>query len=147
MRTTCLAQLSHGTKGGDDPPSPEEASEPFEARTLGRLMVAAVRLFSWSAFPLAMGGSLVGAVALIHRGVEPYFAIAAPLAVSFAFVIICEQLFPYRRSWLRSRGDVPVDAAFALTDFATERLIQLALAPGSALADRQPTAPTWREST
>jgi len=92
------------------------------------------RIFSVSVFPVVMTAAVAGALALMHRGIEPATAIAAPVVASFVFILVFERIFPYQRSWLRSRGDVPVDAAFAVTDFFVERVVQLLVAPAAAAA-------------
>jgi len=88
--------------------------------------------FAWTVFPVVMVAAVAAAIRSMGAGAAPSTAIVMPMIASFAIVIACERIFPYRRSWLRSRGDVPVDAAFAATDFAVERFIQLAVLPAAA---------------
>jgi sterol desaturase/sphingolipid hydroxylase (fatty acid hydroxylase superfamily) len=92
-------------------------------------MATLTRLFSAIAFPLVMGAAVAGAIASMNRGVEPSLSIAGPILGSFLFVVAFERIFPYHESWNRNRGDMSVDAGFAVTDFLVERTIQLALAP------------------
>jgi sterol desaturase/sphingolipid hydroxylase (fatty acid hydroxylase superfamily) len=78
---------------------------------------AAARVFSVTVFPLVMAGSVAVAVALMGRGVEPFLAFGVATLPAYLIVIAGERLFPHEPEWLRARGDVRVDAAFAFTDY------------------------------
>jgi sterol desaturase/sphingolipid hydroxylase (fatty acid hydroxylase superfamily) len=96
---------------------------------VGEPLSLATRIFAWTAFPAVMAASVATTISLMHAGWDPFLAVGPPLAASFLFVLVFERVFPYHDTWLRSHGDIGVDAAFALTDTATERVIQLAFAP------------------
>ncbi|MCH2170600.1 sterol desaturase family protein [Myxococcota bacterium] len=83
--------------------------------------------FARSIFPLVFGGSLMGAIALIDRGMSP--VAAAPLCQAIAFLIVlgCERIIPLHRSWLHSNGDMKTDLSHALTVIGTGAIVQPAL--------------------
>ena len=96
----------------------------------GRPAEIAARIFSWTAFPGVMAGAVWIAIRLLDRGVEPSFAFLQPMLAAYAFVIVCERIFPHRQDWLRPRKDMRVDAAFALTDAAWIELLRPAIYAG-----------------
>jgi sterol desaturase/sphingolipid hydroxylase (fatty acid hydroxylase superfamily) len=71
--------------------------------------------FRWLVFPLVLGASTAAAIALIQRGVDAPIAILGPQLMAFVVVAILEHVYPLHRDWNRSRRDVRVDAAHAVT--------------------------------
>ncbi len=90
----------------------------------GRPADVAARIFSWTAFPVVMTAAVWVTLRLLARGVEPTLAFLQPLLAAYAFVIVAERTFPHQQDWLRSKNDVRVDAAFALTDAAWIELLR-----------------------
>jgi sterol desaturase/sphingolipid hydroxylase (fatty acid hydroxylase superfamily) len=72
-------------------------------------------VFARAIFPIVMLGSLTSAFALIERGWKPGAAAITAQIAGILVVIVCERLLPHHASWNRSRGDVRVDAAHAVT--------------------------------
>ncbi len=110
-------------------------------------MTALERAVSVSAFPVVFGGSLLWAVASMEDGTPPNLAVAGPMLVPMAIVLVLERLFPHHRSWLRNRGDVRVDLCHAvsvsLTSGAASALTFLAIVPGAAWLAARFGAPLW----
>lgn len=86
-------------------------------------------------FPIILGGALAGAL-----GLEPL--LGAPLALVISqgtaavVIIVAEQLWPFRREWNRSHGDVLTDVCHALVSGigTTQIMRPLLLAGGVAIA-------------
>jgi sterol desaturase/sphingolipid hydroxylase (fatty acid hydroxylase superfamily) len=87
------------------------------------------RLFSWSAFPLVLGGSVAWAMLQMQAGAAPFRAFALPLVVANLLVAACERVLPLHRSWLHSRGDLHVDAGLALSVALVSGLLGRIMAP------------------
>lgn len=85
---------------------------------------AGERIFAGAVFPVVMGTTLLGCVALIDAGWSPLLAFAACQIPAFAAVIVCERLVPYDPDWNRSKGDIGVDAAHTLTVAVGTGLLQ-----------------------
>jgi sterol desaturase/sphingolipid hydroxylase (fatty acid hydroxylase superfamily) len=66
------------------------------------------------AFPSVLAGAVWAAHLLIERGNEPLTAFAPVILASFVVMFTLERLFPYQREWLRSHGDIRVDATYAV---------------------------------
>jgi sterol desaturase/sphingolipid hydroxylase (fatty acid hydroxylase superfamily) len=104
----------------------------------------------WSArlaFPVVLGGALLWTAAGLRAGVSPDLAVLGPFLVPAAIILILERLFPHHRSWQRSRGDVHVDLAHAVSVGLTLQIVQLglllaALPLAAALAESR-GAPFW----
>ena len=79
------------------------------------------------AFPVVLSAALWATYALIERGSEPLAAFGPVIAVSFATIFALERLFPYERSWLRSHGDIRVDASYAVSSSLLIELLRPAI--------------------
>lgn len=98
-------------------------------------------------FPLVLGGALLWATLAMRGGASPDRAIIGPFLVPAALILILERLFPHHRSWLRSRGDVHVDLAHAVSVGLTTRIVQLAVLvlalPVAATLAERGGSPLW----
>ena len=66
------------------------------------------------AFPLVLGIALWTTYVAMQAGTAPEVAIGPATIGSFVVIFALERLFPYQREWLRSHGDIRVDATYAL---------------------------------
>ena len=71
-------------------------------------------MVQWGVFPVVLGGALLWAGERIASGVEAAGAIVLPQFVAIVLVVLLERLYPYHRSWNRSRKDVRVDATYGV---------------------------------
>ncbi|MGE4608220.1 MAG: sterol desaturase family protein [Myxococcota bacterium] len=71
--------------------------------------------FQWSVFPVVMGGCVAWSIYWMATGVSPPVAILVPQISAFAVVAIFEHMYPYHRSWNRSRDDIRVDATHSVS--------------------------------
>ena len=67
------------------------------------------------AFPVVLTAAVYATHELLERGVDPALALGPVIPVTFLVMFALERLFPYQRSWLRSHGDIRVDATYAVT--------------------------------
>ncbi|MGH0032020.1 MAG: sterol desaturase family protein [Myxococcota bacterium] len=88
-----------------------------------------LRIFSWTVFPLTLGGAIAWALARMDAGVEPHVAIFPALIAANALVAVLERVVPLHRSWLHDRGDLRVDAGLALTVAALTGWLGRVMAP------------------
>ena len=99
------------------------------------------------AFPIVLGGALLWTARALEAGVPPDRAVIGPFVVPAALILLLERLFPHHRSWLRSRGDIHVDLAHAVSVGLTTRIVQfvvlLAALPASATIAEWSGAPLW----
>jgi hypothetical protein len=91
-------------------------------------MARAETVFSWLAFPVVMAAAVAGALLLLEQGASATTAFFVPIAGTTLFVLIAEWIFPHQRAWLKPRGDVGVDAAYAVVIGATGGLLQPVIA-------------------
>ena len=91
------------------------------------------RIFSVTVFPLVFGASLVWAAQVLRSGGSQAVALGVPAVASALLILVLERVFPHQRSWLRSRGDVPVDlshlVSVSLTTMAMSALAYLLALP------------------
>lgn len=80
-----------------------------------------------TAFPLVLFAGLTLTHAAIEAGASPEVAIGPATIASFVVIFALERLFPYQREWLRSHGDIRVDATYALMLTALIELIRPAV--------------------
>ena len=81
-------------------------------------MTAATTIARCAAYPLILGGSVLGVTALAARIPLPWAMSVVNVAAGLA-IIGAELALPYRRRWRESRGDVKTDLAYlALTGVA-----------------------------
>lgn len=80
-------------------------------------------IFSVLVFPVTLAASLETCFWLVGRGLPPSVAIAPAFLWAYLLVLALERVLPYRREWLHSRGDLPVDAAFSLSAGATQGVL------------------------
>jgi sterol desaturase/sphingolipid hydroxylase (fatty acid hydroxylase superfamily) len=108
------------------------------------------QIFAVTVFPLVMSTGVGVAIFAMQRGWDPALAILPPTAGGALLVLFLERIFPHHRSWLRSRGDVRVDAAHVVSVTLTTSLLQapIAFAGGSASAwvATRVGAPLWPAS-
>ena len=119
-------------------PPPAEAPEEPGARR-------APAAFRWLFFPALFGGTIAASLALLEAGTDPVLAYLGPLLPAYLLVIVAERIHPHQRRWLESRGDLPTDAAWALTVFATIEAVRplcraVAIPVGAFLTARFGTA-------
>ncbi|MGH0034548.1 MAG: sterol desaturase family protein [Myxococcota bacterium] len=107
--------------------------------------------FAIAVFPTVLGLALWGTWALMGAGLPPAVAVGPAAGLSFLFLLVCEHALPFRRAWLRSRGDVHVDLGhLVVSGVLTNQLLQplmlgLAVGLGSALTAFAPEG-TWPRS-
>jgi len=100
----------------------------------------AVELFSMLVFPVVLAAAIAATIALMDAGVPPALAFTGPVVASYLFVMACERVVPYHRSWLRSRGDVRVDLGHLLVsggltlELLRPAMMALAVALGGLVA-------------
>jgi sterol desaturase/sphingolipid hydroxylase (fatty acid hydroxylase superfamily) len=107
-------------------------------------------LRAWNArlaFPLVLGGAVAWTAHSLRAGVAPDAALVGPFLVPALLILVLEHVFPHHRSWLRSRGDVRVDLAHAVSVGLTTRVVQLgvllaALPIATTLGERH-GSPLW----
>ena len=61
-------------------------------------------IFRWSFFPIVMGTSIAWCIYRMANGVSPPEAILIPQLIAFTVVAVFEHIYPYHRSWNRSRA-------------------------------------------
>ena len=114
------------------------------------VMTRLERVVSVSVFPVVFGGSLLCALALMRRGMEPNLAVAGPTLVPAGIVLVLERLFPHHRSWLRNHGDLGVDVAYlawsGLFAGLAQAGIYLAIAPAAVWLSARVGAPLWPQA-
>jgi sterol desaturase/sphingolipid hydroxylase (fatty acid hydroxylase superfamily) len=111
-------------------------------------MSTGVRVFSWTVFPVVLGGAVALTLWQMRLGVAPALAFLGPTLASYLLLWALERRVPYRRSWQRSRGDVPVDLGHLVVSggITVELLRPLALMLAVALGGRLSQAfgaPLW----
>ena len=95
----------------------------------------ALRVFSWTVFPVTLTLAVAWGLARIARGGDPAEAVLLPLVTSFAFVALAERFVPHHGSWLHSRGDLHVDAGLTLiSGVVTNGLGLVTLSYGAVMA-------------
>jgi len=92
-------------------------------------------LASWLAFPVILGGALVGALGLESLLGAPLALVVAQGTAALA-ILVAERLWPFRRDWNRSHGDLLTDVCHAVVSgIGTTQLMRpLLLAGGVAIA-------------
>ncbi len=88
-------------------------------------------------FPVVLGAAMAGAIVGLQRGVDPLLLSAVTVVPVALIVAIGEFWLPFRRSWAKSRGDVPTDIAHALFSNAIageviKTVLLVALVPAAA---------------
>ncbi len=107
-----------------------------------RAMAAVRALAHYGFWPVAVGASLWGSGWALRNGYGFQVAVLGVYAVLNAALLVLERLFPYRRAWHGSDGQIPhnvahtVLAAFVAPHFAGVFLITAALPYAHRLAER-----------
>jgi len=85
-----------------------------------------------SFFPVAIAGSVGGAIFLLHQGVPLEGVTALTIFGSYVYLATLERFFPLHPEWSRSHGDVGPDLALgatnAIVNFGAQPLIAAGLA-------------------
>src|SRR6056297_327098 len=96
---------------------------------------SAPAVFQWSVFPLVLGVALYAGWRLMQGGMQPALAVLWCQGGAALAIILAERLYPYHRLWLRSHGDIRVDATHTLgIGIITALASPLAVAGGVYLA-------------
>lgn len=101
----------------------------------------APRAFQWSIFPAVMGLAVLASWWLMQTGMEPSLAILGPQFAAIIIVAVFEHVYPYHQIWNQSRGDISVDARYAimigvLAALITPPIVSLGVAVGGWLSDQ-----------
>jgi sterol desaturase/sphingolipid hydroxylase (fatty acid hydroxylase superfamily) len=90
---------------------------------------------AWLVFPAILGGAIALAIALLPLLGPPMALLATQPFVVLA-IVVCEHVFPFRRDWNRSHGDLGTDILHALVSGigATQLLRPLVQAAGVVVA-------------
>ncbi len=76
-------------------------------------MKAMLKLAPWITYPLVVGGSVVGAVALLDSGLGAEVVVPIVSAMALCVIVALERLLPYSAQWGRSHGDFWTDGVHA----------------------------------
>ncbi|MCB1844037.1 MAG: sterol desaturase family protein [Halioglobus sp.] len=74
----------------------------------------APRFFQWTVFPLVLGTALYAAWYLMQGGMQPALAVLWSQGGAALAIIVAERCYPYHTLWLRSHGDIRVDATHTI---------------------------------
>lgn len=106
-----------------------------------RKLVGFERILAVAGFPVAVVATHAWALDLIGRGVDPALATGLPIPFYYAALACLERVFPWQRSWLRSKGDLRTDIGLAVSNTVMLGLLSplvviAATSLGAALAAR-----------
>jgi ornithine lipid hydroxylase len=88
------------------------------------VVFAVRRPFSYAVFPVTVAVTIGGSMWSMSRGVEPVAAVAPWIVGAYLFVALAERVFPYRREWLHSKGDLRVDGLLFAANAAANALFE-----------------------
>jgi len=74
------------------------------------------RVFAVAGFPVAVVATHAWALHLMSRGIDPALATAPPIVAHYLLLACAERIWPWHRSWLRSRGDLRTDVGLFVTN-------------------------------
>jgi sterol desaturase/sphingolipid hydroxylase (fatty acid hydroxylase superfamily) len=91
-----------------------------------------VTIFSWTIFPLTLGGAIAVSIVQMLGGAPPAAATFLPIVTAYLLVLTLERVLPLHAEWQHSRGDLRVDVGhFLVSGLLTLGLLRPTVVAGS----------------